>query len=114
MDLLGPFPKAKGGKEYLVVAVDYFTRWIEVKALSSITSKKIQDFCWEDIICQCSIYKILITKSSLMQRRDFCEGLGIEQQFTSVAYSQTNGFAEVTNRIILRGLKKRLKGAKGN
>lgn len=40
MDLLSLFTKAKGGKEYLViVVVDYFTRWIEVKVLISITSK---------------------------------------------------------------------------
>lgn len=50
MDLLGPSLKAKGGKEYLVVVVDYFTIWVEVKGLSSITSKQIQDFFWEDII----------------------------------------------------------------
>lgn len=50
MDLLGPFPKAKSGKEHLVVAVDYFTRWVEVKMLDNITSKHIQDLFLEDII----------------------------------------------------------------
>lgn len=44
MDLLRPFPRAKGGKEYLVIAINYFTRLAEVKALSSIMSKQIQDF----------------------------------------------------------------------
>lgn len=61
MDLVGPFLKARGGKEYLVVAIDYFTRRIEVKALCSITSKQVQDFFWKDIIYRYDIPKILVT-----------------------------------------------------
>nr|MBM1113461.1 hypothetical protein [Klebsiella pneumoniae] len=33
MDLLGPFPKAPGNKDFLVVAIDYFTKWVEAKPL---------------------------------------------------------------------------------
>lgn len=40
--------------------------------------------------------------------RDFCEELGIEQQFISVRYPQTNGATEVTNRTILQASRKRL------
>lgn len=110
MELLGPFLKAKEGKEYLVVAVNYFTRWIEVKALNSITSKNIQDFFWEDIICRHGIPKILIMDNGRQfdarNFLDFYEELGIKQRFTSVAHPQTNGLAKVTNWIVLRGLKK--------
>lgn len=49
MDLFGSFHKVKGGNEYLTVAIDYFTRWIEVKALNSITSKKVQVFFFRRI-----------------------------------------------------------------
>jgi len=40
--------------------------------------------------------------------------LHIKNYFTSVEHPQTNGLAEVANREILRGLKKRLGDAKGN
>ncbi|XP_077226417.1 uncharacterized protein LOC143859650 [Tasmannia lanceolata] len=40
--------------------------------------------------------------------RKFCSDLKIEQRFTSVAHPQTNGKTEVTNRILLQGIKKRL------
>ncbi|XP_020216687.1 uncharacterized protein LOC109800307 [Cajanus cajan] len=37
MDLLGPFPIAKGQCKFLLVAVDYFTKWIEAEPLATIT-----------------------------------------------------------------------------
>ncbi|GKV30498.1 hypothetical protein SLEP1_g39303 [Rubroshorea leprosula] len=40
LDLLGPFMKGVGGVTHLVVGVDYFTKWVEARPLSSLTSKK--------------------------------------------------------------------------
>lgn len=44
IDLLGPFPKATGGKDHLEVAIDHFTRWIEVKALATIIQESKRFF----------------------------------------------------------------------
>ena len=52
MDLVGPLPTAQGNLRYAVVAVEYFTKWIEAKALSSITSNSIQIFFWQNIVCR--------------------------------------------------------------
>ena len=38
IDPLGPFPLAAGQVKYLIVAIDYFTKWIEAEPLSSITA----------------------------------------------------------------------------
>lgn len=38
------FPESTRQEGILMVAIDYFTRWAEVKALSSITSKQVQEF----------------------------------------------------------------------
>lgn len=82
IDLLGPFPKAISRKHYLIVAFNYFTRWVEVKALASITTKKIKEFFYEDVICCFRIHKILICDSckkfDSKEHRKFCEDLGIE------------------------------------
>ncbi|XP_071718801.1 uncharacterized protein [Rutidosis leptorrhynchoides] len=41
-----------GGIKFLVVAIDYFTKRVEAKALAIITSKRIQNFFWEDSVCR--------------------------------------------------------------
>ena len=40
MDILGPFPSALGQRKFLVVGVDYFTKWLEAELLVSITKKQ--------------------------------------------------------------------------
>ncbi|XP_075662899.1 uncharacterized protein LOC142632355 [Castanea sativa] len=45
--------------------------------------------------------------------REFCNNLGIRNQYSTLVYPQSNGQAEATNKAIVNGLKKRLEGAKG-
>jgi len=44
MDILGPFSKATGQCKFLLVAVDYFTKWVEVEAVASIIKKDVRKF----------------------------------------------------------------------
>jgi len=44
IDLLGPFPKVVGQLKYLVVAIDYSTKWIEIEPLAKITAKNVLRF----------------------------------------------------------------------
>lgn len=69
--LIGPFPKDVGGKNHLVVAIDHFTRWIEVKALASITAQKVLSLFYEDNICRFGVPKILISDKG--KQFDFAE-----------------------------------------
>ncbi|GKV40349.1 hypothetical protein SLEP1_g48006 [Rubroshorea leprosula] len=55
LDLLGPFMKGVGGVTHLIVGVDYFTKWVEVWPLSSLTSTKVEDFVFGSIICRYGI-----------------------------------------------------------
>ena len=43
MDFTGPLPRSKGGKCYIIVAMDYATKWPEAKAVTSPTSKADAD-----------------------------------------------------------------------
>ena len=41
IDLIGALPAGRGGAKYAVVAVDYFTKWVEAEPLVNITAKQI-------------------------------------------------------------------------
>ncbi|KAI9128684.1 hypothetical protein K1719_000167 [Acacia pycnantha] len=82
MDLLGPFKPAPGQLRWLIVAVDYFTKWIKAEPLATITSA-----------------------------RDMTADLGITHHFASVEHPQSNGQAEAANKVILDGLKKKMQEA---
>nr|KYP33846.1 hypothetical protein KK1_045272 [Cajanus cajan] len=65
MDILGPFPPAKGQLKFLLVAIDYFTKWIEVCPLAKITTDNVQKFTWKNIICRFGIPHSLITDNGM-------------------------------------------------
>ena len=59
MDLVGPMPTAQGGNKFTVVAIEYFTRWMEAKPLATITSETIKKFFWQNIICRFRVPSLL-------------------------------------------------------
>jgi hypothetical protein len=52
MDIVGPLPTTQGNFKFAVVAVEYFTKWIEARPLTTITSVAIRKFFWQQIICK--------------------------------------------------------------
>ena len=44
LDIIGPFPTAVRQLKFLVVGIDYFTKWVEAEALATITEKNIRSF----------------------------------------------------------------------
>nr|KYP58979.1 Pol polyprotein [Cajanus cajan] len=117
MDILRPFPPTKGKLKFLLVAIDYFTKWIEACPLAKITTKNVQRFTWRNIIYRFGIPHTLVTDNSrqfiAQGFEDFLRELGIKHLPTSVEHPQTNGQAEAANKVILQELKKRLGNAKG-
>ncbi|CAN1248722.1 Transposon Tf2-9 polyprotein [Linum perenne] len=117
MDLLGPFPEAVGKRKYIIVAVDYFAKWVEAEALASITAYQVQKFVFKNIITRFSLPLGFVcdhgTQFDCTAFLDFCEEFKIMVRLASVAYPQANGQAEAINKLILQGLKKRVNEAKG-
>ena len=108
MDLLGPFPPASGQHKFLIVAIDYFTKWVETEPLAWIMEENVSKFLWKSIVCHFGLLHIIIIDNGrhfdCREFEEFCAGLNIHQHFTSMAHPRTNGEAEVTNRTILQGL----------
>ena len=117
MDIIGPFPIAMRQLKFLMVGVDYLTKWVEVEALTNIIEKNIRNFVWRNIICRYSIPRVLILDNGKQFDndlfRDFGLQLGIKNHYSLPTHHQANGQVEVTNRSLLKIIKTWLERAKG-
>ena len=82
LDITGSFLTTTRQLKFLVVGIDYFTKWVEVKALAIITEKNIQSFVWRNIICKYGIPKMLVSDNRKQfdnsAFRDLCSELRIK------------------------------------
>ena len=101
----------------MLVAINYFTKWVEAEALSTFTEAKIQNFVWRSIVCKFDIPRTIISDNGRQfdnqEFKTFYSGLGIKNQFSSPRHPQANKHIEVMNRTLLKIIKVRLEGAKG-
>ncbi|GJZ21872.1 reverse transcriptase domain-containing protein [Tanacetum coccineum] len=86
VDIVGPFPEGPNKVKFLIVAIDYFTKWIKAKPVATITGAQFRDNPF----------------------KDWCEKLCIRQCFTSVKHPQANGLVERANRSLGKGINARL------
>ncbi|GJT13143.1 reverse transcriptase domain-containing protein [Tanacetum coccineum] len=71
IDIVRPLPMAPGGTRFLVVAIDYFTKWVKAKPLVSTTGKHMEKFVWEHIVCRFGIPQIIISNNG----KQFAKGI---------------------------------------
>ncbi|GJV19401.1 reverse transcriptase domain-containing protein [Tanacetum coccineum] len=111
IDISGPFPEAQGKVRFLIVAIDYFTKWIEAKPVATITGNQVKKFEWDNIVCRFRLPGEIISNNGKQFRdnpfKDWCEKLNIKQRFASVKHLQTNGQVERANRSLREGIKTR-------
>jgi hypothetical protein len=88
--LVGPFRKAKGVFTHIFIAVDKFTKWIEVKHAASITAAKAVEFI-EEIMYMFGIPNNIIidngTQFTVREFKDFCVDSGIKINYATVSHS---------------------------
>ncbi|GJV92680.1 reverse transcriptase domain-containing protein [Tanacetum coccineum] len=101
-----------GKVKFLIVAIDYFTKWIEAKPVATVTGNQIKKFVWENIVCRFGLPgKIISDNGKQFQDnsfKDWCEKLCIRQHFASVKHPQINGLVEKANLSLGEGIKARL------
>ena len=118
LDILGPFPRATSNRGFVLVVVDYFTKWAKAKALANIRDVDVKKFLWKNIVNRFRVSDTLISDNGLQfdstAFHEFCHDLGITNRYSIPAYPQSNGQAKAINKTILSGLKRRLDGAKGS
>jgi len=109
IDFMGLFP-ISFGFAYILLAVDYVSRWVEAKATRTDDAKVVADFIKSNIFCRFGIPKALISD----QGTHFCnrsiEALlrkyAVVHRVSTPYHPQTNGQAKVSNREIKQILEK--------
>nr|GEY89733.1 reverse transcriptase domain-containing protein [Tanacetum cinerariifolium] len=108
IDIAGPFSEGPEKVKNLIVAIDYFTKWIEAKSLATIIDSQIKKFVWENVVCRFGLPEEIISDNEKQFRdnpfKDWCEKLCIRQHFASVKHPQTNGLVERANRSLEIGM----------
>ena len=98
---MGSFPKEVRQLKFLIMDIDYFTKWVEAEALATIMEKNMRSFVWKSIICRFGIPRVLVSDNRKQFNndsfQDFCSQLGIRNHYSSPAHPQANGQVEVTN-----------------
>lgn len=110
-------PVNNGQKNFNLVAINCFTKQVEVKLLATITTTKMRCIVWKNIMCKFGISKV-ISKDNGRQFdnhsfRVFCTNYHIDHRQISTAHLYSNGQIVVTNRTILWDLKTMLEKEKG-
>jgi hypothetical protein len=103
---------AQGNLKFAFVADEYFTKWIEARAVSTITSKTAQKFFWQNILCRFGVPSELTVDNGKQfdsqDFKDFCFSIGTKLAFALVYHPQSNGVVEHANGKIFTAVKKML------
>ncbi|XP_022864755.1 uncharacterized protein LOC111384672 [Olea europaea var. sylvestris] len=117
VDLIGPLSKGRGGANFTIVAIDYFTKRIEAKPLAKITKANTSKFFWKNIIFWFGIFHSIVSDNGRQfnnkKVRNLCEELGIKKHFSTPHHPQANGQVEVVNKSIKHVPNRKLDASKG-
>eukprot|EP01121_Diplochlamys_sp_Union-15-3_P009686 TRINITY_DN2647_c0_g1_i2.p1 TRINITY_DN2647_c0_g1~~TRINITY_DN2647_c0_g1_i2.p1 ORF type:complete len:1234 (+),score=100.53 TRINITY_DN2647_c0_g1_i2:684-4385(+) len=109
VDFLGPLPKTKNGNRYLLVFVDYFSRWTIAVASEGANAEVVASALLKQVYYKFGAPKKLIsdngTPFTAALTKTLCAALGVEKIFTTPYHPQANGQTERWNATILTGLR---------
>nr|GFC56448.1 reverse transcriptase domain-containing protein [Tanacetum cinerariifolium] len=108
IDFMGPFPSSKGNK-YILVAVDYLSKWVEAKAHPTNDARVVVKFL-QSLFSRFGTPKAIISDRGI----HFCNDqflrvmakYGVTHRLSTVYHPQTSGQVEVTNRGLKRILER--------
>ncbi|GJV66942.1 reverse transcriptase domain-containing protein [Tanacetum coccineum] len=108
LDFMGPFPNSKGNK-YILVAVDYVSKWVEAQALPTNDARVVIKFL-RRLFARFGVPKALISDRGThfcnSQLEKALQKYGVTHKLSTAYHPQTNGQTEVTNRAIKRILER--------
>ena len=102
--------KASNGHRFILVAIDYFTKWVEAASYASVTRSVVIRFIKREIICRYGLPKKIITDNvtNLNNKimKEMCENFKIQHHNSTHYRPKMNGAVEATNKNIKKIVQK--------
>jgi len=111
IDVIGAIePKVSNGHRFILVAIDYFTKWVEAASYASVTRKVVTKFIKRELICRYGLPSKIITDNATnlnnQMMAELCEGFKIQHHNSSPDRPKMNGAIEAANKNIKKILQK--------
>lgn len=110
IDVAGPFPQTEDGNKYVLVAMDYFSKWPEVYAIPNQEATTVARVLVDNLVCRFGVPLELHSdqgrnfESHVFQ--ELCRLLGIHKTRTTALHPQSDGMVERFNRTLEEYLSK--------
>lgn len=104
IDVLGPLPETQQGNRYILVVMDYFSKWVETHAMPEQSAATVAHLLVTEVICRFGVPLQIHTdqgrnfESVLFQ--EICRLLDIEKTRTTPLHPQSDGMVERLNRTL--------------
>jgi len=111
IDVIGAIePKASNGHRFILVAIDYFTKWVEAASYANVTRKVVAKFIRRELICRYGIPdRIIIDNATNLNNQmmtELCEEFKIKHHNSSPYRPKMNGAVEAANKNIKKIVQK--------
>ena len=108
IDYVGPLNITSQGNKYIIVAMDYMTKWPEAKPVKEATAQETVTFIYESIICRHGCPGKILTDRGTHFNNQLLKGLLKKFEITHLMstpyHPQTNGLVERFNRTLIEAL----------
>ncbi|UYV78634.1 K02A2.6-like, partial [Cordylochernes scorpioides] len=108
IDVAGPFPKSDLGNKYILVIMDYFTKWPVAVPIPDQEASTVSEALLQDWVCIFGVPRILHSDQGrnfeLNIFQELCRRLGIEKTRTTPLHPQSDGMVERFNRTLTQHL----------
>src|ERR1051325_4524086 len=104
IDIKGPLSITTKGNRYIIVAMDYLTKWPEAKAIPNMKATTVAEFIYKEIICRHGVPEEILSDrgTSFINEtiNELCQKYQTKHRLTSSYRPQTNGMVERFNRTL--------------
>ncbi|CAJ2637090.1 unnamed protein product [Trifolium pratense] len=113
LDLIGEIkPASSKNQKYIIVGVDYFTKWIEAIPLPNVDQEEVISFIQNHIIYRFGIPETITTDQDSVftgrKMQEFARQTGFKLLTSTPYYAQANGQVEAANKIIIGLIRKHI------